>query len=265
MARLKIATFNALHGQGPFGEPAAPDLLRTAAAILDADIIGLQELDRHQLRSGCTDQVALIAQALNAPYHRFVPALYGIHDPYIKAPSGPPITDEEQEKAETPAYGIGFISRLPVLAWQIRRFAPAPLRMPLRVPGRYGLTRVTDEPRLAVAAVVDGPAGPLTVINTHLSFVPGWNATQLRRISRWAATLPAPRLLIGDFNLPGNLPRAITGWQQLARAATYPSYRPRVQFDHVLAQGHDELRVHQATALRLPVSDHCALTVDLEW
>jgi endonuclease/exonuclease/phosphatase family metal-dependent hydrolase len=154
---------------------------------------------------------------------------------------------------------------LPVLSWQVLNFPPAPLRMPLRVPGQPGLMRVPDEPRAAVAAVIDGSSGPFTVINAHLSFVPGWNVSQLRRISRWAARMPAPRLLIGDFNLPGGLPRTVTGWRQLVRTATYPSYRPRVQFDHVLAHGPLEVWVHRAGAVRLPVSDHCALVVDLEF
>ena len=29
-------------------------------------------------------------------------------------------------------------------------------------------------------AQLDTPLGPLTVANTHLSFVPGWNRVQLR-------------------------------------------------------------------------------------
>jgi hypothetical protein len=55
----------------------------------------------------------------------------------------------------------------------------------------------------------------------------------------------------------------ITGWRPLVRAATYPSSRPRVQFDHVLAHALDGARIGPASVVRLPVSDHCALTVDL--
>ena len=52
-------------------------------------------------------------------------------------------------------------------------------------------------------------------------------------------------------------------WVQLARVATYPSYRPRVQFDHAFAHGIAESAVRDVQAMRLPVSDHCALRVDL--
>jgi endonuclease/exonuclease/phosphatase family metal-dependent hydrolase len=104
----------------------------------------------------------------------------------------------------------------------------------------------------------------MTVVTVHLSFVPGRNALQLRRVARWAGQFPAPRLLLGDLNLPGRLPARITGWRQLARTATYPSYRPRVQFDHLLASGSCGIRASQVQAMRTTVSDHSALCVDLE-
>ncbi len=73
--------------------------------------------------------------------------------------------------------------------------------------------------------------------------------------------MPGPRFLIGDFNLPGAVPRLVTGWTQLGRLPTYPSWRPRVQLDHVLAD--QPMPVQCVRALRLAVSDHCALVVDL--
>jgi endonuclease/exonuclease/phosphatase family metal-dependent hydrolase len=136
--------------------------------------------------------------------------------------------------------------------------------MPLMVPGSRGLTHVPDEPRVAVAAVLDSPSGPLTVLTAHLSFMPGWNVSQLRALARWARDFPGPRLLIGDFNLPGTLPRITTRWEQLARAATYPSWSPRVQFDHVLADGVNVSAVRDVQVMRLGISDHCALAVDLD-
>jgi endonuclease/exonuclease/phosphatase family metal-dependent hydrolase len=73
-------------------------------------------------------------------------------------------------------------------------------------------------------------------------------------------------VLLGDFNLPGSLPARVTGWDPLVREKTYPIMRPRVQLDHVLADGLSPLqragavpRVHL-----LPVSDHAAVTVDVD-
>lgn len=257
---MRVATFNLLSGRGVPDGTVRVDDLRSAAATLDADVVGLQEVDRAQDRSDGTDQAAVVADALGARWWRFVPAVDG-----TPGSAWTPSVADDGSLVDGPAYGVALVSRMPVLSWRVRRFAPAPLGLPLLVPGNRGLTglsMVPDEPRVAVAAVVEGPAGPFTVVTAHLSFVPGWNVRQLRALSRWSLSFPGPRLLLGDFNLPGRLPSRITGWSQLARVTTYPSWKPRVQFDHVLADR--PWPVTGTSALRLPVSDHCALAVDLD-
>ena len=260
---MRVATFNLLHGQSVADGSVDESALREAAAALNGDVVGLQEVDRGQQRSHLVDQTAAVADALGARHWRFVPALRGT--PGNNSGWTQSSDDEDRDIANNqPTYGVGLVSRLPVLSWHVRRFGPAPVGMPLMVPGSPGLTHVRDEPRVGVAAVLDGRSGPLTVVSAHLSFMPGWNVAQLRTLARWARGFPGPRLLIGDFNLPGAVPRVATRWAQLARTATYPSWRPRVQFDHVLADGIDETAVRDVQVMRLGVSDHCALAVDLD-
>lgn len=256
---VRVATFNLLHGRTVTDGAINPDRLAAAATELDADVIGLQEVDHGQPRSGRADQTTVVADALGARWHRFVPALEGTPGERWTA------THHEDGATVTgPAYGVGLVSRYPMHSFQVRRFPPAPLAMPLMVPGSPGLSRVDDEPRVAVAAVVETDAGPVSVVCTHLSFVPGWNVRQLRALVRWAArTMPAPRLLVGDLNLPGSVVRAVTQWPSLGRLPTYPSWRPRVQLDHVLVDRRAGVVVDAVAALRLPVSDHRGLVVDL--
>lgn len=256
---MRVATYNVLHGRSvAHGQVRQAELVEAAAGI-DADVVGLQEVDRAQERSGGVDQTAAVAHALGAKHWRFVPALHG-------TPGGEwtAATAGHGDQVDGPAYGVGLVSRLPVTSWHVRRFGPAPVGMPLLVPGRRGLSHVDDEPRVAVAAVLDTSRGPVTVVTTHLSFVPGWNVAQLRVLSRWARELPGPRLLMGDLNLPGVLPRLTTGWAQPARVATYPSWRPRVQFDHVLVDELPHRAVIGFRSMCLSVSDHCALAVDVD-
>ena len=52
-----------------------------------------------------------------------------------------------------------------------------------------------------MVAQLDTPLGPLTVANTHLSFVPGWNRVQLRHLVRDLRGFPGPRVLMGDLNM----------------------------------------------------------------
>jgi endonuclease/exonuclease/phosphatase family metal-dependent hydrolase len=256
MASLRLGTFNVLHGLSVRTGAADEADLRAAVAALDADVLGLQEVDRGQPRSGKADQAAAVADELAAPWWRFIPVL-----------TGTPLAWEHADaidESATSAYGVALVSRLRVLHWDVRRFRAAPVRLPLSVVGRKGLTRVPDQPRVALAAIVVGPDGPFTVATAHLSFVPGWNARQLRSVVRWLAAMPPPRILCGDLNLPGRVPSVLTGWADLARISTYPSWRPRVQLDHVLASGVSLDAVRASTARRLPVSDHCALAVDVE-
>lgn len=257
MSDLRLASWNLLHGRSLADGRTRPEDLHTGAKQLDPDVVALQEVDRFQERSGGVDQTAEIAAAAGASWWMFVPSLWGVPGRDWTAAS--PDEPDDQGRA---AYGVGLVSRLPVLEWDVLRFPPAPMAMPLLVPGQ-GLVKVDDEPRVAVRAVVCGPSGPFTVIGTHLSFVPGVNARQLRQVVRWAADKPAPHVLLGDLNMPGRLPGWFSGWTQLARVRTYPSWKPRVQFDHVLASPVTAHQVRNVESMRLPVSDHNAVAVTL--
>lgn len=213
----------------------------------------LQEIDRHQGRSGGADQTALVAKALGAAAWRFEAALVGEPGGTWRVATG--------ADGEEPGYGVGLVSRRPVREWQVQRLAAAPVRSPVAVPGGRGrFVMLRDEPRVVLAAVL-GAASPLVVATTHLSFVPGWNLAQLRRASRMAARLAPARLLAGDLNVPGTLPARTSGWRSLARARTFPAERPRMQIDHVLASG-PVPAVGAVAARRMPLSDHLALVVD---
>ena len=109
--------------------------------------------------------------------------------------------------------------------------------------------------------LLDGPFGEVTVCNTHLSFIPGWNALQLRRLVRSLTGTREPLVLIGDLNMQPPQATRLTGMRSLAAAPTFPAAAPTRQIDHVLVRG--ALRATEPTeAPRLPLSDHRALVVD---
>ena len=66
----------------------------------------------------------------------------------------------------------------------------------------------------------------MTVAATHLSFVPGWNVRQLRQVVRALRALPAPRILLGDLNLPAGPARPVSGWHPSAAAPPTPPPDP---------------------------------------
>ena len=255
---MRLATFNLLHGRSLSDGNVHAARVAAAVADLDADVLGLQEVDRAQPRSGLLDLTAIAAEALHAPVHRFAAAVVGTPGEAWQPWRG----DHDNHH---PLYGIALVSRWPVRRWQITQLPPAPIRSPVYRP-RAGIQLLDDEPRVLLAAVVDTPHGPMTVATTHLSFVPGWNVRQLRAAVRALRALPAPRILLGDLNLPGGLVRAFTGWRTLAKRPTYPSPSPRAQLDHILADPHgaENLgRVVRVSAPRAAVSDHRPLVVQL--
>ncbi|MGF7237077.1 MAG: endonuclease/exonuclease/phosphatase family protein [Frankia sp.] len=297
---MRLASFNLMHARSLTDGLVDGDRLVTAVAGLRADVLALQEVDRDQPRSGGLDLTALAARAMGVGPgdHRFEPALLGTPGeswrpatdaapasprpletpvPTTVAPETAPAPPRPRETLApaaiapvarapaTPAYGVGLVSRFPVEEWRVVRLPAAPVRSPVVVPAgprRVRVLMLDDEPRVGLVAVLATPTGRLTVVSTHLSFVPGWNVVQLRRLVAALRDLPDPVVLLGDLNLPGAVARLASGWRSLATAATYPSPRPRVQLDHALARGRLPA-VTRVVAERTPISDHRALLVDL--
>jgi endonuclease/exonuclease/phosphatase family metal-dependent hydrolase len=219
---------NILHGHSPSDETV--DVARYADAIkaLDADVLALQEVDRDQPRSEHADLTAIAAGRDGrggAPVRRRARGTPG--SAWVAA------TGEEQPGTAT--YGIALLSRYPVRSWQVVRLPSIPFRVPmwLRYPRKFLV--VSEEPRVAMAGVIDSPLGVLTIATTHLSFVPGWNVHQLRRLRRDLTPLPDPLVLLGDLNLTRRSAARVTGYRPLTDVATFPTDAPTRQLDHCAA------------------------------
>jgi endonuclease/exonuclease/phosphatase family metal-dependent hydrolase len=251
---LRIATFNILHGR-TVGDVVDPARLRDSIRQLNPDILALQEVDLDQERSGRADLTAVAAEAMGAVAHRFVAAISG-------TPGATWIAATGVEQPGSAAYGIALLSRFPASSWQVLRLPHVPARFPMYLPGPRRVLIVHEEPRAAVAARLDTPLGPLTVANTHLSFVPGWNRRQLRRIVKDVSGLPGPHVVVGDLNLTPAAVRRWSGLRTLATASTFPADRPRRQLDHILTDD-AELTVRHWDAPLMPISDHRPLVVDV--
>ena len=246
------------------------DAGQKVAAELAPDVIGIQECDYALKRSENVNQIAEIATSIGAPYFAFAPCIIGtpgetwrkLNDNDQKL-----ITNSDSSSHEG-SYGIGIASKVEVLQWHRLDLGNSPIGAPLLIPGDEsgpGKVRpiyIRDEPRVALAATL---ANGYTVINTHLSFVPGFNLRQLKKLKRWAAELEqstgTTAIIIGDLNLPKNLPVVASQWKSLATQATYPSWSAKIQFDYILSKA-------AITSQHLPtvltgVSDHLPLSVEI--
>ncbi|ODQ93882.1 endonuclease/exonuclease/phosphatase family protein [Mycolicibacterium holsaticum] len=252
---MRMATFNILHGRSVHDGVVEQDRLVEAVREIDADILALQEVDLDQPRSGRADLTAVAAEAMGALSHRFVAAISGTPGATWMAATG-------DEQPGTAAYGIALLSRFPADHWQVLRLPRIPTRFPMYLPGPNRVKVVDEEPRAAMVGRLDTPLGPLTVANTHLSFVPGWNRVQLRHLLRDLRGFTGPSVLMGDLNMTPDPVRRWSGLRALARGTTFPADAPTRQLDHILT-GDASLRVERCCAPLLPVSDHRALVVDV--
>ncbi|WP_432548266.1 endonuclease/exonuclease/phosphatase family protein [Kineococcus sp. SYSU DK004] len=265
-ARLRLATVNGASGRDTPGGGYAADRLAEAVADLAADVVALQEVDHLLPRSGAVDQTALVAAACarRTPgedwWHRFTATVHGTpgHPEDLRPATA---TDPAE-----PSYGTALLTRLPVERVDELRLGAGRARLPLLLPSPARgprLVWIPDEPRVAVAAVLTGPAGPFTVVGTHLSFSPPSSVRQLLAVRRWLAPFPRPLFLLGDLNLPPAAVQPLSGMAPLVTAPTFPAPAPRVQLDHVLADGLT-WPVRAAGAHRVGGSDHLGLVVELE-
>ncbi|MGW5237943.1 endonuclease/exonuclease/phosphatase family protein [Monashia sp. NPDC004114] len=252
---MRVATFNILNGRVPSDQHVDPSGLAESVRRLDPDILALQEVDQNQSRSGFRDLTTVAAVAMGAHHHRFVAAIAGTPGATWVAATG-------AEQPDDAAYGIALLSRLPVRTWEVVRLEPVPVRVPLRFKGRHGIYLVHDEPRVALVATVETPEGPVTVANTHLSFMSWWNGRQLRRVVRALDRTPGPVVLVGDLNMEPARAHRITGLEPAASHPTFPQDVPAEQIDHILLG--PGIMVGGSGAEALPISDHRGLWADVQ-
>ncbi len=256
---FSLTSWNLLHAMAipPTSSATLEGAIVKLQARVDSDLIALQEVDLFQERSDSKNQVERIAELMEAPYWAFAPSLLGTPGGRWSAVSDLRIYSEESSIPHQPMYGIGIVSKIPVKKWHRINLGRSRIGAPLIVPGenRPRMIYVADEPRLALVAELENG---LTVSTTHLSFVPGFNILQLKKLARRLEKLPGLSLFTGDFNLPWGLGPSISGWNNLVKGSTYPSWKPSIEFDYIMSR---EFRASDVEAVihdHYGISDHLA-------
>lgn len=263
---MKVTSWNLLHGMSippQKGDDFAG--FAQAAADLGADLLAIQEVDHHLTRSNLSPQTKAIADAMNAIDWAFAPSIIGSPEEKWQAADDQIVTNlQSTAEIDSGSYGIGIISKIKVLKWHRINLGRSRIGMPLLIPnsetGKAKAIYIKDEPRLALAAELENG---WTVINTHLSFVPGMNIFQLNKLKKWADAFGDKVLLLGDFNLPGGIPAIGSNWQSLHVQNTYPSWQPKIQFDYILSKGVELKNVIQVLTTKSGISDHLPLTIEI--
>ncbi|MFE3662899.1 endonuclease/exonuclease/phosphatase family protein [Streptomyces sp. NPDC059164] len=240
---LRVATYNIHAGAGMDG---VFDLDRQTAELgaLDADVIGLQEVDRHWgSRSEWRDLAGDVARRLRM-HVSFAP-IYSL-DP--AQPGGP--------RAE---YGVAVLSRHRIVGAE-----------------NHEITRLsTQDPNPAPApapgfgeVVVRVRGLPVHVYVTHLDYRPdpAVRVAQVADTRRIMAEDRGPKILLGDFNAEPDAPELAPLWRELADAdpgaPTFPARNPVKRIDFV-AVSKEQTAVRRAWVPDSLASDHRAVVADL--
>ena len=256
--------------------PGSAASLPGAIKKITPEVLAIQEVDYLLPRSNSANQVQDIAKAMKAVDWAFAPSVIGTPGEKWRALNDNDesiITSTSKAAAKNKTeggYGIGFASTIPVTAYERIELGRSLVGMPLLVPGgedgkgKPRFIYVQDEPRVALVAHLENG---WSVINTHLSFVPGVNIAQLKKLKRWAEKSAAQTgnkvAIIGDLNLPKDLPVVGSQWKSLITQNTYPSWGAKIQFDYILTKDNiSKFKAIKTTATG--ISDHLPITVEIE-
>ena len=284
---MRITSWNLLHGQGATNFRAIADALDVGNSDF---VIGVQEVDAFQDRSDQVFQVADLASELGAKHFAFARCVIGTpgfkwrkvrsDEAVLMASSDSTNINSTNIAGERvlnddnpPSYGIGLITNIPVTKWEVLALGKSVIGLPLVFPAgdvngsarpKLRFIYVKDEPRYAVAAQL---ANGFTVVNMHLSFVPFVNLFQCWRVKRWLAKMPGKHILLGDLNLPFDLPVKFSKWKSLVSMASYPTWQPKIQFDYILSDNFagekSSKDLVKPIFLMSDISDHLPVTIEI--
>src|SRR3954453_2980000 len=169
---VRLVTFNIRHGVGDDDRLALPRLAKVLQG-LDADVICLQEVDRHYgTRSEDVDQPLLLSRALD-----------------MQLAWGPAIDEPRDGDSPQRQYGNALLSRLPILISDVH---------PL--PGG-------GEPRSALRTMLELDGGTLWVTATHLTTrSASERAEQVAALAALHTDRMEAGVLVGDFNTSPDAP-----------------------------------------------------------
>lgn len=229
--RWRVATFNIRHG-APADRRVDHGALVETCAGLDADVIGLQEVDSRRCRSSFRNQAALVARELGCTF------VYG----------------EVLRRRIVGRYGNALLTSGALRDVEV-------LQLPRPSP---------RQERGAILARVELPGLDVSVAVTHLQHHPAElgdqpreAVLQLRALLDVLNQRPLPRLLLGDLNLgPRRAMPLLTaaGFDCAPDAPTFPADQPRVMLDYVAVRG---LRIVDSSVVRSRTSDHRAVVATL--
>lgn len=191
------------------------------------DIIALQEVDSRRRTANAENPFTLLQDALGK---------HGIAAHSITTADG--------------HYGQVLISSYPITHGEIHDIS-APER----------------EPRRAIRAEIETPAGPVRVVATHLGLSIGERRQQARLLLTLAGAPDMTTIMLGDFNdwfWPGSVRSVLAGeLPGRSRFRTFPAIFPLLRLDRIYCRPRDAVRRLFTDRHAYRLSDHLPVIADV--
>ncbi|KKO53089.1 endonuclease/exonuclease/phosphatase family protein [Paenibacillus sp. DMB20] len=230
--RLKVMSYNIRHGRGM---DERYDLQRIAGVLRDssADIIGLQEVDRHYAdRSRYEDTISELAQNLGMFYR------YGANV----------VLPPEEGRTKQREYGIAVLSKYPIVS-----------------SGYHPLNSFDDEQRGLLSAEIVVNGASLHFHCVHLALEEHHRIAQVEEMAGIADAKDGPCVIVGDFNAHPEGPeiermeqRCTNVFSGAHAAYTFPSDDPAETLDYIFIHHGLEYR-GEREIIQSAASDHCPI------
>ena len=140
-------------------------------------------------------------------------------------------------------------------------------RWPIAHSAVHDISYPEREPRCAIEAEIDTPAGPLRLVATHLGLSTRERRSQARRLLDIAGRLSVTTLVIGDFNdwfWVGSVQTALAReFPGRTRHRTFPSWWPALRLDRVYCRPARALVKSRIERDSHHVSDHIAVIAEI--
>ncbi|UDL88451.1 endonuclease/exonuclease/phosphatase family protein [Mesorhizobium sp. PAMC28654] len=223
---MKLVSYNIQYG---FGGDGYYDLSRAARIVAGADIIALQEVERHWQRSNFDDQPAILS--------RLLPDYHWVYGPAFDMDASERLDGRIVNRRRQ--FGTMVLSKLPIV-WS--RLHALPMRRTVRP---------LNTRNAALECMIRTPAGPVRVLSLHLAHIAAedrleqidyllaehrrapsdggpWSGVDDEPARNWTGGEPEPEnplaaIWMGDFNMEPGSPeyRRIVGSTPYHRGAAY--------------------------------------------
>ena len=231
---LRVMTYNIQHGAGTDQKVNLPRL----AEVINRehpDLVGLQEVDRGVERTLRVDEIAELSRLTKMEYA----FAYNLH-------------------YQGGQYGVGVLSRLPILSIDHRRYANR------REAERRGFIRV----RVSVGG------REIDFVTTHLDYqYEDGRQFEIEQLLKALEDTNEPLIIVGDFNavpVEGSYKlmreRFEDAWEINGEEGglSYPAIKPAKRIDYIFYPKGFGLRVKRAWVVNTLASDHLPVIADME-